>query len=111
MADGIGIIGVGQDLPATIEDNETLCRNLDVTPEWIIEKTGIQRRYIADPAESASDLATRAAQRALQRAGVDAGEIDLIIACTFSPDYIFPPVSAKIHQNLGATQAQIFDLQ
>src|SRR5438874_755884 len=67
MADGIGIIGVGHDLPATIEDNETLCRKLDVTPEWIIENTGIERRHIAERSESASDMATRAAQRAVHR--------------------------------------------
>ncbi len=109
--DAIAIIGVGHDLPATVEDNEMLCTNLDVTPEWILEKTGIQRRYLAGPGDSASSLSTRAALRAMEMAGVSAREIDLIIACTFSGDYIFPPMSAKIHQTIGAAGAQTFDLQ
>lgn len=110
-ADGIAITGVGHYLPETCEDNATLCQRLDVTPEWIVEKTGIQRRYLAAPGESASGFATRAAQRALDHAGVSAAEVDLIIACTFSADYIFPPLSAKVQQALGASSAQIFDLQ
>lgn len=108
---GIHISGVGHHLPAQAEDNETLCRSLSVTPEWIVEKTGIQRRYIAASGETASEYATRASLRAMDMAGVAANEIDLIIACTFSGDYIFPPLSAKVQQQLKATHAQIFDLQ
>ncbi|MDP1028806.1 ketoacyl-ACP synthase III [Sphingomonas sp. KR1UV-12] len=108
---GICISGVGHHLPAKSEDNETLCQNLDVTPDWIVAKTGIQRRFIAAPEDSASGYAIAAAQRALTCAGVSASEIDLIIVCTFSGDYIFPPVSAKVQLELGATDAQIFDLQ
>lgn len=108
---GICISGVGHHLPEASEDNETLCRNLDVTPEWIVEKTGIQRRYIAAPGDSASGFAVAAARRALTMAGLSASEIDLIIVCTFSGDYIFPPVSAKVQLELGAADAQIFDLQ
>lgn len=108
---GIAIIGTGHELPQTFEDNETLCARLPVTPAWIVEKTGIQRRYIAAPDDSASDYAVRAARRALTAAGVDAEEIDLVICCTFSADYIFPPASAKIQRELGARHAQIFDLQ
>lgn len=108
---GICISGVGHHLPAAWEDNEALCRNLDVTPEWIVEKTGIQRRYIAAPDDSASGYAVAAARRALAMADVPASEIDLIIVCTFSGDYIFPPVSAKVQLELGAADAQIFDLQ
>lgn len=108
---GITIAGVGHCLPANFEDNETLCRSLDVTPEWIAEKTGIQRRYIAAPEDSASGYAVSAAQHALEMAGIRANEVDLIIACTFSGDYIFPPLSAKVQMALKAIHAQIFDLQ
>lgn len=108
---GITIAGVGHHLPAQAEDNATLCRNLDVTPEWIVEKTGIERRYIAAKDDSASAYATLAARRALAMAGVEAGEVDLIIACTFSGDYIFPPLSAKVQMELKAGNAQIFDVQ
>lgn len=108
---GICISGVGHHLPVKSEDNETLCRNLDVTPDWIVAKTGIQRRYIAAPEDSASGYAIAAARRALICAGISASEIDLIVVCTFSGDYIFPPVSAKVQLELGAADAQIFDLQ
>lgn len=108
---GITIAGVGHHLPAKFEDNETLCRSLAVTPEWIVEKTGIQRRYIAAPEDSASGYATKAAQRALIMAGIHVDEVDLIIVCTFSGDYIFPPLSAKVQMELKAPHAQIFDLQ
>jgi 3-oxoacyl-[acyl-carrier-protein] synthase-3 len=108
---GVTISGAGHHLPTQIEDNETLCRNLEVTPDWIIEKTGIKRRYIALPEDKASDYATQAALKALAMSGVAASDIALIIVCTFSGDYIFPPVSAKVQQALQATGAQIFDLQ
>jgi 3-oxoacyl-[acyl-carrier-protein] synthase-3 len=108
---GVGIIGTGHHLPEQIETNEALCEQLDVTPEWIVEKTGIQRRYIAAPQDSASGYATVAAQRALAMAGIDASQVDIIIACTFSGDYIFPPLSAKLHHELGCKGAQVFDLQ
>lgn len=112
---GVAITGVGHRLPHTTEDNEALCARLvgspEVTPEWIAEKTGIQRRYIAEPHEHASDYARDAALQALARAGIDASEVDLIIGCTFSGDYIFPPLSAKVQLELKATNAQVFDLQ
>lgn len=108
---GIGILGVGHHLPAHVEDNDTLCRGLDVVPDWIVEKTGIQRRYLAQPTDTASDFATRAARQALEMAGIDASQLDIIVGCTFSGDYIFPPLSAKLHQDLGAKGAQIYDLQ
>jgi len=108
---GIAIAGVGHHLPTNVEDNETLCRSLDISPEWIVEKTGIQRRYIASPHESASDYAVKAARSAMKMAHLTADEVDLIIVCTFSGDYIFPPLSAKVHMELNARNAQIFDLQ
>jgi 3-oxoacyl-[acyl-carrier-protein] synthase-3 len=108
---GIGIIGVGHHLPDQIESNETLCRGLEVSPEWIVEKTGIQRRYLAGPKDSASGFALQAARRALKMAGIDGSQLDIIIGCTFSGDYIFPPLSAKLHHEIGAKGAQIYDLQ
>ena len=105
------ISGVGHHLPDVFESNETLCSKLDVTPEWIVEKTGIKRRAIASPTENASDYAAKAALRAMAASGIAADEIDLIVCCTFSADYIFPPMSAKVHLEVGAKNAQIFDLQ
>jgi len=108
---GVAIAGVGHHLPDVIEDNETLCTNLDISPEWIMEKTGIKRRYLARPEDSASDYAAKAAQNALDMASIPADEVDLIVVCTFSGDYIFPPVSAKVQSLLKAPHAQVFDVQ
>jgi 3-oxoacyl-[acyl-carrier-protein] synthase-3 len=108
---GVSIIGVGHHIPDCIVSNEDLCENLDVTPEWIIEKTGITGRSVAAPDDTASDFSIRAARQAMKMAGVNGEDIDLIIVCTFSGDYIFPPVSAKVQCEIGATGAHIFDVQ
>jgi 3-oxoacyl-[acyl-carrier-protein] synthase-3 len=107
----VTISGVGHHLPETVQDNESLCAGLDVTPEWIVEKTGIEQRHVAGPDDTASDFAIAAAGRALAMAGVAASEVDLIIACTFSGDYVYPPVSAQVQRALRATEAQVFDVQ
>jgi len=110
-ASGIAVLGAGRRLAGVVEENAELCRRLEVTPEWIVEKTGIQRRYLAAPDDTASGFATEAARQAMDAAGVAPEEIDLIVACTFSGDYTFPPLSAKIHKELGVRGGQIFDLQ
>jgi 3-oxoacyl-[acyl-carrier-protein] synthase-3 len=110
-ATGIAVLGAGRRLAGVVEENAELCRRLDVTPQWIVEKTGIQRRYLAAPDDTASGFAVAAARQAMHGAGVGPGEIDLIVACTYSGDYTFPPLSAKIHKELGVTGGQIFDLQ
>jgi 3-oxoacyl-[acyl-carrier-protein] synthase-3 len=108
---GIGILACSHYLPERIQSNEELCEVMtDVTPEWILSKTGIKRRYLAGESESASSMATQAAMQALKAGNIAADEVDLIIVATFSPDYMFPPVSAKIQQNLGAKNAQIVDI-
>lgn len=108
---GIGILATGCSLPETIQTNEELCLYMqDVTPEWILSKTGIKRRYVASETDSASSLAVSAALKAIKKAGINVDEIGLIIAATFSPDYMFPPVSAKIQKKLKAINAQIIDI-
>jgi 3-oxoacyl-[acyl-carrier-protein] synthase-3 len=107
----VSIVGVGHHLPDCWEDNETLCQNLDVSPEWIVEKTGIQRRYIAAATDTAWEYSVASARDALHMAGIAPEELGLIVACTFSGDYQFPPLSAKVQQQLGAKHAQVFDLQ
>lgn len=107
----VSIVGVGHHLPAQSQDNEALCQTLDVTPAWIEDKTGIRRRYIAAPEDTAWGYAVAAARQAMEMAGIAADQLDAIICCTFSGDYIFPPLSAKVQQQLGAANAQIYDLQ
>jgi len=109
---GVGIVGVGHQLAGRVETNEELAALLpDTSAEWIVEKTGITQRYLATEDETASGLAIEAARQAIEMAGITAADVGLIIACTFSADYAFPPVSARIHHGLGAKGAQILDLQ
>lgn len=108
---GIEISGAGHCLPSVIEDNHSLCENLSVDPDWILEKTGIKRRYLLGEGESSSSLALSACQKAIKNSGVLVSEIDLIVVCTFSGDYVFPPLSSKLSGMLGLNSPQVFDLQ
>jgi 3-oxoacyl-[acyl-carrier-protein] synthase-3 len=111
IAAPVTVVGTGHHLPERVEDNVELARRLGIDPAWIVEKTGITGRRLAGHDDTASGFATAAARRALDRAGVRAEEVDLIVVCTFSGDYAFPPVSAKVHALIGATGAQCFDVQ
>jgi 3-oxoacyl-[acyl-carrier-protein] synthase-3 len=107
----IGIIGSSHYLPEYIQTNEELCDQLtDVTPDWIIAKTGIKRRYIAGRNDSASSMAIEAAKIVIEKNNISLDDIGLIVVATFSPDYMFPPVSAKIQKELKAKNAQIIDI-
>jgi 3-oxoacyl-[acyl-carrier-protein] synthase-3 len=108
---GIGILGASHYLPEKIQTNKDLCEIMtDVTPEWILTKTGIKRRFIATSDDSSSSMATVAAKDLLEKCKISPDKITLIVTATFSPDYMFPPVSAKIQLNLGAKNAQIIDV-
>jgi len=107
----IGIIGTSHYLPEHIQTNDELCEQLtDVTPDWIITKTGIKRRYIAGQNDSASSMSIKAATILIQDKNISLDDIGLIVVATFSPDYMFPPVSAKIQKELKAKNAQIVDI-
>lgn len=109
---GIGIIGCGHYLPANVQSNEELCRLIpELSPEWIISKTGIKRRFHISADESASSLAYEASKKAIERAGVQASDIGLVIVASFSQDYLFPPMSARIHSMFGMKKnCQIIDI-
>ncbi|MDA0194121.1 MAG: ketoacyl-ACP synthase III [Bacteroidetes bacterium] len=108
---GVGIVGTGHYLPDNVQSNEDLCKILlDVNPEWIVSKTGIKRRYIATEDDSASNMSILAARKVLEENNISGEDIGLIAVATFSPDYMFPPVSAKIQKELKCTKAQIVDI-
>ena len=108
---GIGILGSAHYLPERIQTNEELCEVMaDVTPDWVVSKTGINRRFLASEHDSASGMATIAAHKLIAAHNIPVDKIDLIVVATFSPDYMFPPVSAKIQQNLQTKNAQIIDI-
>jgi 3-oxoacyl-[acyl-carrier-protein] synthase-3 len=108
---GVSIVGLGHVLPSRWQSNEELCRLLDVSPEWIEKKTGITGRHIADENDEIGKYASSAALLALENARVTIDEIDLIIVCTFSNDYVFPPLAVRVQAELGIKSAHAFDVQ
>lgn len=105
------IIGTGSFLPPRIVTNEEFAARLDTSDAWIRERTGIVQRHIADESQASSDLALEASTRALQAAGVAAGEIDLIVLATSTPDYIFPSTASLLQAKLGIKGCPAFDVQ
>jgi 3-oxoacyl-[acyl-carrier-protein] synthase III len=103
--------GVGGFLPPKVLSNAELAASVDTSDEWIVARTGIRQRHIAGPDERTSTLATNAAQRALQDAGLEAKDIDLIILATATPDLTFPATAARVQAALGVHQGAAFDIQ
>jgi 3-oxoacyl-[acyl-carrier-protein] synthase-3 len=90
--------------------NEELAERVDTTDQWIVERTGIRGRYVAGDGETTSSLATDAARRALEQAGVDAREIGLIVLATATPDQTFPSSATKVQAALGINDCIAFDV-
>jgi 3-oxoacyl-[acyl-carrier-protein] synthase-3 len=105
------ITGTGGYLPEQVLSNIDLERMVDTSAEWIIERTGIERRHIAAPDETTCDLAEQAVRRALDMAGVKASAVDLIVVATTTPDHVFPSVASQLQQRLGCPPCPAFDLQ
>ncbi len=111
MAFRAQVVGGGGYLPERIVTNADLAKTLDTSDEWITQRTGIRQRHVAVPGEFTSDLATKAARRALESAGVAPAEIDLIVVATSTPDNTFPATAAKVQARLGVTAGAAFDVQ
>jgi len=105
------IRGCGSYLPERIVTNDDLARMVDTSDDWIVERTGIRERRIAAEGEQTSDLAVAAARRALEDAGTDVAEIDLVIVATATPDLTFPATAALVQAELGMERGFAFDLQ
>ncbi|RPI47970.1 MAG: ketoacyl-ACP synthase III [Betaproteobacteria bacterium] len=105
------IVGTGSYLPARVVTNEELSRRIDTSDEWIFGRTGIRQRHIAADDELTSDLALHASRRALESAGIEASEIDLIVVATTTPDIIFPSTACILQAKLGAGPGAAFDVQ
>lgn len=104
------IYGTGSCVPEKIITNDDLSKTLDTSDEWIRTRTGITARHIAGQKETASVLAGKAAQRALENAGVSPEEIDAIIVATSSGDYAFPNTASLVQAHIGAEHAACFDI-
>jgi len=105
------IIGCGAYLPENIVTNEDISKRVDTSDEWIRERTGIRERRIAPEGVNTSHLAVEASRRALTDAGIDAGELDLIVCATTTPDETFPAVAVTIQSRLGMVGGAAFDVQ
>ena len=104
------IKGTGSALPTRIVTNAELAAQVDTSDEWITERTGIKARHVAGPGETTVSLATDAARRALDAAGMVAGDIDLIIVATCTPDQTFPAAATKVQHALGCNGGVAFDV-
>ena len=104
------IIGTGSAVPDRVLTNHDLEQMVETSDDWITVRTGIKERRVAAEGEFTSTFATRAAQRALEMAGVDPADLDLIICGTVTPDFPFPSTACIVQNNLGATRAAAFDI-
>lgn len=108
------IVGTGSHLPGEPVTNDQLIarHRLESSDEWIVERTGIRARHLADPGTASSDLALEASRRALESAGLGANDIDLLILATSTPDFVFPSAATLLQSKLGMNNgAPAFDVQ
>ncbi|TML73871.1 MAG: ketoacyl-ACP synthase III [Actinobacteria bacterium] len=106
----VTITGLGAHVPERVITNDELAQLVDTSDEWIVERTGIRERRIAAETEALSDISLPAAQQALEQAGSDGKDIDLLIVATVTPDMMFPSTAAILADRLGAADAAAYDL-
>ncbi|MBK9383904.1 MAG: ketoacyl-ACP synthase III [Planctomycetes bacterium] len=106
----VGIAGLGTCMPKGVLSNADLEKLVDTSDEWIVQRTGIRERRVVAPGENTSDISVVAARQALERAGVDPADLDLVIEATVSPDHLLPATACKVAEILGAKKAGAFDL-
>ena len=104
------ITGVGCYVPENILSNKDLERIVNTSSEWIMSRTGIEKRHIAKDGESTSDLASKAAAAVLEETGVAATDVEAILVCTVTPDMLFPSTACLVQDRIGAKGAWGFDL-
>ncbi len=104
------ISAVGAWVPPRVLTNDDLARMVETSDEWILERTGIRERHIADPGIATSDMAIEAAKAALAHHGSTAEDVDAIILCTVTPDHMFPSTACIVQHKLGVKRAWGFDL-
>lgn len=105
------IVGTGSYLPERILTNRELAETVDTTDEWIAERTGIRQRHIVADGQTTVDMAENAARNAIDAAGLEPNDIDLIIFATTTPDRIFPSSACLLQKKLGIKECPAFDIQ
>jgi 3-oxoacyl-[acyl-carrier-protein] synthase-3 len=104
------IFGLGVHAPDKVLSNADLEKIVETSDQWITERTGIKSRHIAEPGTTTFELATRAAERAIEAAGISAADLDMILVATSSPDGPFPSVACRVQEQLGVPGACAYDL-
>jgi len=105
----VKISAIGAYLPPLVVTNHKISEFVETNDEWIVQRTGVSERRISE-GEDTSDIATKAAKLAIERAGIDAKDLDLIIVATISPDMFIPSVACLVQSNLDADKAACFDI-
>jgi len=106
------VAGVGSCLPSNrVSNDDLVARGVDTNDEWIVARTGIKARHLAEAGQTSSELGLVAAQRALEMAGASAEQLDLIIVATSTPDFVFPSTACLLQAKLGNKGATAFDVQ
>ncbi|MGD9787215.1 MAG: beta-ketoacyl-ACP synthase III [Sulfuricellaceae bacterium] len=105
------ITGTGSYLPEKVLTNHDLAKIVDTSDEWIVERTGIRERHIVAEGENTSDLALHASRKAIEAAGIDPNQIDLIVVATTTPDFVFPSTACLLQEKLGIRGCPAFDVQ
>src|SRR6202048_4795460 len=106
----VSIVGTGSYVPEKILTNEDLSRMVDTSDEWITTRTGIKERRIAAKDENTSDMATKAALKAMEQAKISAKDVDLLLVATATPDMLFPATACFVQKKIGATNAACLDV-
>src|SRR5438477_1962123 len=106
----VSIIGTGSYVPEKVLTNDDLSRIVDTSDEWITTRTGIKERRIAGKEEQTSDMASKAALKAIEQAKISPTDIDLILVATATPDMLFPATACFVQKKIGATKAACLDI-
>ena len=106
----VSIVGTGSYVPEKVLTNDDLSRMVDTSDEWITTRTGIKERRIAAKDETTSDMATKAALKAIEQAKIKASDIDLILVATATPDMVFPATACFVQTKIGAKKAACLDV-
>jgi 3-oxoacyl-[acyl-carrier-protein] synthase III len=105
------ILGIGMNVPSRVVTNHELATKMETSHEWIVERTGIEERRWVSPGEAGSDLATKASREAIERAGLQPKDIDLIVYATLSPDFNFPGTAVFVQRQLGLRDIPCLDIR
>ena len=105
------IAGSGAEIPSSKVTNSMLARIMDTSDEWIRERSGVKTRYYVEPGTATSDLGVAASRRALESAGIEAADVDLVVFATMTPDHFFPGAGSLLQAKLGLGAVPCFDIR